>query len=45
MKIPCDVVQFLLKLIETGNSFCVPRFSWIAGCHKIVDSQTPVMLC
>jgi len=43
--IPVEMVKFLLKLTETGNSCCVPRFSLIASGYKIVDSQTSFELC
>jgi len=38
--IPVEMVQFLLKLLETKNSCCVPRFPLSASCNKTADSQT-----
>jgi len=38
------MVQFLLKLFETENSCCIPQSALIAGCCKIVDSQTSFIL-
>jgi len=38
--------QFLIQtFIETDHSCCVPRFSLIATCYKIVESQTSFMFC
>jgi len=37
--VPVEMVQFLLNIIETDNSYCVPRFPLIASCHKIFDSH------
>jgi len=43
--IPVEMVQFLLKtFVETENCCCVPRFSLIASCYQIVDSQTSLTL-
>jgi len=38
------MVQFLIKLVETDNSCCVPRFPLSVRCYKILDSQTSFTL-
>jgi len=44
--IPVEMPQFLIQtFIETDHSCCVPRFSLIATCYKIVESQTSFMFC
>ena len=37
--IPVEMVQFILTLIETENSCCLPRFPLVTSCYKIVDSK------
>jgi len=41
---PVEMVQFLIKLVETDNSCCVPRFPLSVRCYKILDSQTSFTL-
>ena len=33
-----EMIQFLMKLVETENSCCVPRFPLRVNCYKILDS-------
>ena len=43
--IPVEMVQFHIKLAETENSCCVPRFPFSVSCYKIFDSQTSFAFC
>ena len=43
--IPVESVQFLMKLVETENSCCAPRFPLSVSCYEILGRQTSFTLC